>query len=355
MPRKGRPAGKTDIMFVDNRSQRQTCRRLRSKGLLKKAWELSKMTGDKVFLLIIDEEHNEKNLLLSHELDSIYTTCGISKDTIGNAKIWTHKDLYHADPTPESAAPPEIQLNATAPSAAEQALPVAISEELDVAPALGTEDSATAPSATEQALPVAISVAISEVPDVAPALGTEDSATAPSAAEQALPVAISVAISEELDVVPAPAEDSATAPSTAAGTPSQESDVAPAPTPTEVLDIAPAPSEELAAAVQPQVHVPPHPARVFREIDANQDDGPPRKRAKQKSNSRVKSYKVEKILRMEVDPDGKRFFVIKWKGYASKHNTREPEENIMDKNIIGSFIEEHRDSARDLSEQTEAH
>lgn len=39
-------------------------------------------------------------------------------------------------------------------------------------------------------------------------------------------------------------------------------------------------------------------------------------------------YEVEEVVRSRMDPQGHREYLVKWKGYTTKNNTWEPEENL---------------------------
>jgi hypothetical protein len=48
-------------------------------------------------------------------------------------------------------------------------------------------------------------------------------------------------------------------------------------------------------------------------------------------------YEVDKVTDMRVVENGKREFLIKWKGWGPKWNNWEPEENILDRRMIRKF------------------
>ena len=50
-------------------------------------------------------------------------------------------------------------------------------------------------------------------------------------------------------------------------------------------------------------------------------------------------YAVEKVIRTKLNK-GKRFYLIKWKGFDTDHNTWEPEENLHQ-----SLIDEYKKKA----------
>lgn len=47
-------------------------------------------------------------------------------------------------------------------------------------------------------------------------------------------------------------------------------------------------------------------------------------------------YAAEKIIKKRVRP-GKVEYLVKWKGWSTRHNTWEPEENILDERLIDMF------------------
>ena len=50
-------------------------------------------------------------------------------------------------------------------------------------------------------------------------------------------------------------------------------------------------------------------------------------------------YRVEKIIDHKKDSKNKDFYLVKWEKYSSKHNTWEPAENFIDKNVIKKYWE----------------
>ena len=48
-------------------------------------------------------------------------------------------------------------------------------------------------------------------------------------------------------------------------------------------------------------------------------------------------YEVETLLKMRVTADGKREFLIKWRGWGPSWNNWEPEENILDRRLLRKF------------------
>ena len=52
-------------------------------------------------------------------------------------------------------------------------------------------------------------------------------------------------------------------------------------------------------------------------------------------------YSVEKIVKTRVCKDGKTEYLLKWKGYSSKHNSWEPEENIDFEKFIQETVEKN--------------
>ena len=60
-----------------------------------------------------------------------------------------------------------------------------------------------------------------------------------------------------------------------------------------------------------------------------------------------------KLLDMREMEDGKRKFLIKWKGWGPKWNNWEPEENILDRSLLTKFSKKKRTSevaSHDLNE-----
>ena len=52
-------------------------------------------------------------------------------------------------------------------------------------------------------------------------------------------------------------------------------------------------------------------------------------------------YSVEKIVKTRVCKDGKTEYLLKWKGYSSKHNSWEPEENIDFEKFVQETVEKN--------------
>lgn len=50
-------------------------------------------------------------------------------------------------------------------------------------------------------------------------------------------------------------------------------------------------------------------------------------------------YEVEKVLDVHIQRNNKREFLIRWKGYSSKSDSWEPEENLDCKDLIDRFME----------------
>lgn len=50
-------------------------------------------------------------------------------------------------------------------------------------------------------------------------------------------------------------------------------------------------------------------------------------------------YEVERILDVHIQRNNKREFLIRWKGYSSKSDSWEPEENLDCKELIEKFME----------------
>ena len=53
-------------------------------------------------------------------------------------------------------------------------------------------------------------------------------------------------------------------------------------------------------------------------------------------------YEVETILNVRETADGKREFLIKWKGWGASWNNWEPEENILDRRLLKKFNKKKR-------------
>jgi len=52
-------------------------------------------------------------------------------------------------------------------------------------------------------------------------------------------------------------------------------------------------------------------------------------------------YNIEKIIKTRVCKDGKTEYLLKWKGYSSKHNSWEPEENIDFERFVQETVEKN--------------
>lgn len=50
-------------------------------------------------------------------------------------------------------------------------------------------------------------------------------------------------------------------------------------------------------------------------------------------------YEVEKVIDVYIHRNNKREFLIRWKGYSSKSDSWEPEENLDCKDLIEKFME----------------
>ena len=105
------------------------------------------------------------------------------------------------------------------------------------------------------------------------------------------------------------------------------------------------PSADCDSAPQPPTVLPGDPDSVPMEIDATPDEELPSGSSASRSPSdallpEVPSshdiYQVEHILK-ECVRQGKPQFYVKWLGYSSRHNTWEPEENILDPRLIVAF------------------
>lgn len=64
--------------------------------------------------------------------------------------------------------------------------------------------------------------------------------------------------------------------------------------------------------------------------DENDDDN---------ENEVVGEYEVDRILEVHFKKNGKREFLVHWKGYNSTDNTWEPEENMSCHDLIEKFME----------------
>ena len=53
-------------------------------------------------------------------------------------------------------------------------------------------------------------------------------------------------------------------------------------------------------------------------------------------------YEVETLLDVRETADGKREFLIKWRGWGTKWNNWEPEEHILDKRMLRKFNNKKR-------------
>ena len=61
------------------------------------------------------------------------------------------------------------------------------------------------------------------------------------------------------------------------------------------------------------------------------------------------TYQVERILKQRVR-GGKTQFYIKWHGYSSRHNTWEPEENILDPQLVEAFYARRAGKVKDSTQ-----
>ena len=57
-------------------------------------------------------------------------------------------------------------------------------------------------------------------------------------------------------------------------------------------------------------------------------------------------YEVEKVLDVRETPDGKREFLIKWRGWGPNWNNWEPEEHILDRRLLRRFNQKRKPAAK---------
>lgn len=87
--------------------------------------------------------------------------------------------------------------------------------------------------------------------------------------------------------------------------------------------------------------------RRKRSSGLNSSGGKPAKRAKRESENidqanggSGKEYEVERLMDARKAKHGKREFLVKWKGYSTRFNTWEPEENLNCVDLIQKFESE---------------
>lgn len=50
-------------------------------------------------------------------------------------------------------------------------------------------------------------------------------------------------------------------------------------------------------------------------------------------------HDAERILKERFDKNGRKQYLVKWKGYSAKHSTWEPRINIIDQRLLTNFEE----------------
>ena len=79
------------------------------------------------------------------------------------------------------------------------------------------------------------------------------------------------------------------------------------------------------------------------------DDGPDDGADNDGAEDSKKTYEVERIVRTEKDrKTGERFYIVKWKDYNASHNTREPEEHLIENQLLISFWKGKKDKVPSL-------
>lgn len=68
---------------------------------------------------------------------------------------------------------------------------------------------------------------------------------------------------------------------------------------------------------------------VVKDVVKEGDDG----------GDKEKEYEVERIIEVHFKKDKSREFLIRWKGFSSKEDTWEPEENLNCPELINKFME----------------
>lgn len=63
-------------------------------------------------------------------------------------------------------------------------------------------------------------------------------------------------------------------------------------------------------------------------------------------------FAVEKLIKTKQEK-GKTFYLVKWKGWSARHNTWEPEENILDEALLADYNERQAKIAQKKAEKSE--
>jgi hypothetical protein len=63
-------------------------------------------------------------------------------------------------------------------------------------------------------------------------------------------------------------------------------------------------------------------------------------------------FAVEKLIKTKQEK-GKTFYLVKWKGWSARHNTWEPEENILDDALLAEYNERQAKIAQKKAEKSE--
>ncbi|EEB18460.1 chromobox protein, putative [Pediculus humanus corporis] len=58
----------------------------------------------------------------------------------------------------------------------------------------------------------------------------------------------------------------------------------------------------------------------------------------EEDESNLKEYEVEKLIDIYMKKNNERKFLVRWKGYSSKHDTWEPEKHLNCKELINAFL-----------------
>lgn len=70
---------------------------------------------------------------------------------------------------------------------------------------------------------------------------------------------------------------------------------------------------------------------IFPDEQSTKDDG--------KDKESLKEFEVERIIEVHFKKNGKREFLIRWKGFTATDDTWEPEENLNCSELINKFMQ----------------
>lgn len=72
--------------------------------------------------------------------------------------------------------------------------------------------------------------------------------------------------------------------------------------------------------------------------DKTQDENQDEKNGDSSDDDKDKDFEVDRIIDVQNKKNGKKEFLIRWKGYSSKHDTWEPQDNLNCPELISKFL-----------------